>query len=69
MTPFEFVSVLLSLVVSLALAHVLTGMARMLVAKGLNHAGLVARLHLTVASCCDCDLSFRVGGGAGGQAR
>lgn len=36
MTTFEFVSVLLSLVVSLALAHVLTGMARMLVAKGLK---------------------------------
>lgn len=36
MTTFEFVSVLLSLVVSLALAHVLTGMARMLVAKGMK---------------------------------
>lgn len=41
MTTFEFVSVLLSLVVSLALAHVLTVMARMLVAKEMKFSFLL----------------------------
>lgn len=36
MTTFEFVSVLLSFVVSLALAHLLTGVARLVRAKGVK---------------------------------
>lgn len=42
MTTFEFVSVLLSLVVSLALAHLLTAVARMLVAKEMEFSFLQA---------------------------
>lgn len=42
MRTFEFVSVLLSLVVSLALAHLLTAVARMLVAKEMKFSFVLA---------------------------
>lgn len=41
MTTFEFVSVLLSFVVSLALAHLLTGVARMVKASGVKPSVLL----------------------------
>ena len=54
MTTFEFVSVLLSLVVSLALAHLLTGMARMLVAKEMKFSFvLLGWMGIALFNCID----------------
>lgn len=54
MTTFEFVSVLLSLVVSLALAHLLTAIARMLVAKEMKFSFVLAGwMGLALFTCVD----------------
>lgn len=54
MTTFEFVSVLLSLVVSLALAHLLTAIARMLVAKEMKFSFVLAGwMALALFTCID----------------
>lgn len=59
MTAFEFVSVLLSIVVSLAFTHILTGMARLIQAKAVRfslvHALWVAMI---VFSCVDYWISL-----------
>ena len=54
MTTFEFVSVLLSLVVSLALAHLLTAIARMLVAKEMKFSfALAGWIGIALFVCID----------------
>lgn len=54
MSSFEFVSVLLSIVVSLALAHLLTAVARMLQAKDLKFSFLLAGwIGIALFDCID----------------
>lgn len=54
MSSFEFVSVLLSLVVSLGLAHLLTAIARMLQAKDLKFSFLLAGwIGVALFNCLD----------------
>lgn len=59
MTAFEFVSVLLSIVVSLAFTHILTGMARLIQAKRVRFSIVYALwVGLIVFSCVDYWISL-----------
>jgi hypothetical protein len=52
MTTFEFVSVLLSIVISLAFAHLLTGVARLVQAKGVRFSPVYAGWLGVFLFCC-----------------
>lgn len=52
MSTFEFVSVLLSIVVSLAFAHLLTGIARLVQAQGVKFSLLYAAWMGLLLFCC-----------------